>query len=68
MKLIWKVLLVLIVVAILAILTQPLWRYRVWMASGTTRRYDRLTGEVQEWNTEHGGQWEKYQTKPIFIE
>lgn len=60
MKAAWKVMLAVTAVLLLGVVTQPLWRYRVWLYKGTVPvflRYDRLTGDVQCWG---GGHWQKY--------
>jgi hypothetical protein len=64
MKRILKILGVVVALVVLAIITEPWWRYKVFSADGFYR-YDRITGEVQEWNPQHGGQWEKYQREAI---
>ena len=65
----WKIFIVVIAAALLAIITQPVWRYRVWTEKSTRsvhnsysitsfqeKRLDRLTGDIETWQ---GGHWQK---------
>jgi hypothetical protein len=56
MKPIWKILLAVLGVVFLMFITQPLWRYQVWVRDSNFLRYDRLTGEVQLWEDHY---WKK---------
>jgi len=56
MKNIGKVLLALLAIIALEIITQPLWRYQVWMVSGVTWRYDRYSRIVERWDAK-SAQW-----------
>ena len=70
MKTIWKIMLAVIAAVLLVVVTQPLWRYKVWMmpkspvgpALPLAIRYDRLNGNIEIWANAGwkvwiGGQW-----------